>query len=89
MAFYSWLCNIDMGKKTAATPDVRLGGEPLNSDHLPSPGKGRSPTEMLNAMAVILRIQQQPRGCDQLNHHQCSLAKRATIPYPRDRPSES
>jgi len=52
-AFHSWLYNIEMGKQTAATPDGRLGGEPLSSDHLPSPGKGRSPTEMLNAMACL------------------------------------
>jgi len=51
--FHSWLYNIQMGKQTAATPDGRLGGEPLSSDHLPSPGKGRPPTEMLNAMACL------------------------------------
>jgi formate C-acetyltransferase len=51
--FHSWLYNIDMGKQTAATPDGRFRGEPLSSDHLPSPGKGRPPTEMLNAMACL------------------------------------
>ena len=38
--FHSWLYNIEMGKQTAATPDGRFFGEPLSSDHLPSPGKG-------------------------------------------------
>ena len=51
--FHSWLYNIQMGKQTAATPDGRFDGEPLSSDHLPSPGKGRAPTEMLNAMARL------------------------------------
>jgi formate C-acetyltransferase len=51
--FHSWLYNIDMGEQTAATPNGRFRGEPLSSDHLPSPGKGSSPTATLNAMARL------------------------------------
>ena len=51
--FHSWLYNIQMGKKTPATPDGRLGGESLSSDHLPSPGKSRVPTEVLQSIAHL------------------------------------
>jgi pyruvate-formate lyase len=46
--FYSWLYNIQMGKKTPATPDGRLCGESLSSDQLPTAGKARAPTGRLN-----------------------------------------
>ena len=52
-AFYSWLYNVEFGKVTGATPDGRRAGEPLSSDQLPSPGRGRAPTEVLGAMAQL------------------------------------
>ncbi len=51
--FHSWLYNIQMGKKTPATPDGRLCGESLSSDQLPAPGKARVPTEVLQSMAHL------------------------------------
>ena len=51
--FYSWLYNMEMGKSCGATPDGRLSGQPLSSDQLPSPGKRRAPTEMLNSLAHL------------------------------------
>ncbi|MCX7886725.1 MAG: hypothetical protein N3B01_05650 [Verrucomicrobiae bacterium] len=52
-SFYSWLYNMEFGKTTGATPDGRLAGEPLSSDQLPARGRGRAPTELLQAMAQI------------------------------------
>jgi len=51
--FHSWLYNIQMGKETPATPDGRLCGESLSSDHLPSPGRARVPTEVLQSIAHL------------------------------------
>ncbi|MFC1717243.1 pyruvate formate lyase family protein, partial [Candidatus Poribacteria bacterium] len=51
--FHSWLYNIEMGKETPATPDGRLCGESLSSDILPTPGKSRVPTEVLQSIAHL------------------------------------
>ena len=51
--FHSWLYNIQMGKKTPATPDGRLCGESLSSDQLPVPGKVSVPTEVLQSIAHL------------------------------------
>ena len=52
-SFYSWLYNIEMGKRTPATPDGRRAGEVLSADQTPSQGKGRAPTEVLRSMAQL------------------------------------
>ncbi|MCX7825256.1 MAG: hypothetical protein N2689_06825 [Verrucomicrobiae bacterium] len=52
-SFYSWLYNMEFGKATGATPDGRLAGAPLSSDQLPARGRGRAPTELLQAMAQL------------------------------------
>jgi trans-4-hydroxy-L-proline dehydratase len=51
--FHSWLYNMEMGRFIGATPDGRLAGEPISSDHLPVSGRKRAPTETLNAMAYL------------------------------------
>jgi formate C-acetyltransferase len=52
-SFYSWLTNLDMGRRTPATPDGRRNGEPLSGDYLPSAGRARTPTETLRCMAAL------------------------------------
>jgi len=52
-SFYSWLYNIEMGKRTPATPDGRRAGEVLSADQTPAQGKGRAPTEVLRSIAQL------------------------------------